>query len=106
MFLYFVVLTFGDSHFNKVVPGGRTNYCERFVNSIPSAMKSVSFQEPTHVASGSNIVTYSSRPEKKLEFRQSESRRLLQSPDPKMYYRSGDGVSTSMQVSASFVHNG
>lgn len=97
------MLEFGGSHFNKVVPNGRTNYCERFVKTVPpSAMKSVSFQQDknskSNVAHGSNLVTFASRDEKKLKMRQNESQRRIQNMTPQTYYMNGDTVGVSMQV--------
>ncbi|KAF6032676.1 C11orf16 [Bugula neritina] len=98
------VLEWGDAHFNKVVPNGRTNYCQRYVKTAPAGIKSVSFQDnpQVHVARGSNLVTHASREEKKLLLRQNESQSRLKSPDPSVYYRYGDGVGESMQVIIQF----
>lgn len=100
-FEFALVVEWGGSHFNKVVPNGRTNYCERFVKTAPpAAMKSVSFQgnSNVHVASGSNLVTHVSRGEKKLKMRQNESQSRIQNMTPQTYYRGGDTVGPSMQV--------
>ena len=105
-FYFLPVVEWGSSHFNKVVPNGRTNYCERFVKTAPpAAMKSVSFQDNSnvHVASGSNLVTHVSRGEKKLKMRQNESQRRIQNVTPQTYYRDGDSVGPSMQVHLYFV---
>lgn len=103
LFVVVIVLEWGGAHFNKVVPNGRTNYCNRYLKSAPAAMKSVSFQDNSnvHVASGSNLVTHASQYEKKLQLRQQAARQSLQTPpDPRTYYINGDSVGESMQVIA------
>ena len=102
MFLFLlVVLEWGGAHFNKVVPNGRTNYCERYMKTTPTSMKSVSFQDNSnvHVASGSNLVTHASQQERKLQLRQKASQQRLHAPpNPKTYYINGDTVGESLKV--------
>lgn len=95
--IFFIsVLEWGSSHFNNVVPNGVTNY-DRFLRT-PNTSKSVSFQDShTHIAPGSNLVTYASPEEKKLKLRQNTSQQRLTTMTPATYYMNGDSVGTTMQ---------
>lgn len=90
-------MEWGSSHFNNVVPNGRTNY-DRFLSTAPPSRKSVSFQTNNniHVAPSSNLVTYMSRDEKKLKLRQNESQKRIDKMTPATYYMGGDSVGPSM----------
>lgn len=91
------VLEWGTSHFNNVVPNGRTNFNRFLISKNPT--KSVTFQDNSnvHVAPGSNLVTHVSTAEKKLKLRQNESQSRLNNTTPLTYYRGGDSVGASMK---------